>query len=190
MLLVKKKNKKPKKLWLVFIESYTLPAGLWRLVNNFAPNLICCFLTEIARLVIHNAEIKCHFIHRGKAEQRTKGWHPAADESHSFLPLLTSKSTHQAQRQYPTVTSSCFLNSLIFKCMSFPDIKNNVHSYVWKCFLLKKFLKLLYGIWVPTYELQSNIQNKSLNLIVGLKCVRKKLREKSRKIRRWLEKEI
>lgn len=41
-----------------------------------------------------------------------------------------------------------------------------------KMFSPQKVFKIV--IWVPTYELQSNIQNKSLNLIVGLKCVRKK----------------
>lgn len=40
-----------------------------------------------------------------------------------------------------------------------------------KIFSPQKVFKIV--IWVATYELQSNIQNKSLNLIVGLKCVRK-----------------
>lgn len=41
-----------------------------------------------------------------------------------------------------------------------------------KMFSPQKVFKIV--IWVATYELQSNMQNESLNLIVGLKCVRKK----------------
>lgn len=100
----------------------------WRFLGRFAPDLICCFLTKIAWLIIHNAEIECHFIHWEKAEERTKGWDPAVDESYNFLPLLTSNRAHQPHVREAAVLLFLPTGCFYFRSVRFPGSSLGCHE--------------------------------------------------------------